>query len=167
MIIGTLIPIVVYLLFTIAMVGVSGRSVSEVATVGLGARFGTGISVLANVFAILAMATGFVGLGTALRDTLRWDFQLPTWISTFLVISLPLTLFLLGIKSFVAILEVVGGLFIAIESIFMVIIYWVAKRRGDTTSSGFAVQHSLLLGIPVLVVFTIVATFSVFKFFIR
>ena len=118
-------------------------------------------------FAILAMATGFVGLGTALRDTLRWDFQLPTWISTFLVISLPLTLFLLGIKSFVAILEVVGGLFIAIESIFMVIIYWVAKRRGDTTSSGFAVQHSLLLGIPVLVVFTIVATFSVFKFFIR
>ncbi len=166
-VIGTLIPIVVYLLFAVAVVGVSGQRVSEVATVGLGAQFGAGISVLANVFAILAMATGFVGLGTALRDTLRWDYRLSGWLATLFVISFPLTLFLLGIKSFVAILGVVGGLFIAVESIFMVIIYWVARRRGDATDGGFAVRHALLLGIPVLIIFTIVALLSIAKFFVK
>jgi len=154
-------------LFAVAVVGVSGLSVSEVATVGLGARFGVGISVLANVFAILAMATGFVGLGTALRDTFRWDYRLSNWLATWLVISFPLTLFLLGIKSFVAILGVVGGLFIAVESIFMVIIYWVARHRGDTAGGGFAVRHALLLGIPVLMVFTIVALLSIAKFLVK
>lgn len=165
LIIGTVIPILVYLLFAIAVVGAFGLGVSEVATVGLSAKFGVGISILANIFAVLAMGTGFVGLGTALRDTLCWDFKLSTWLSVLLVITIPLALFLFGIKSFVAILGFVGGLFLAIDSIFMVVIYWVARRRGDTAGGGFATRHALLLGVPVLLVFSAVAMLSIAKFF--
>ena len=85
--------------------------------------------IIANLFAILAMTTCYIGLGTALKETFVWDHKIPDQLATFLVVALPLMLFLAGINNFVAILDVVGGVFITIELLLMVAVFIVMRRK--------------------------------------
>ncbi len=127
--IGTIVPICVYLLFTLAVVGATGSATSEVASLTLGKMFGEGVLVVANAFAIFAMCTGFMGVGTALKETLVWDHHLSKPTAKFLVIAVPLLLLLTGFTGFVSILTVVGGFFIPIECMVMVVVYWQMKKQ--------------------------------------
>ncbi|OGH68364.1 MAG: hypothetical protein A3I29_01840 [Candidatus Magasanikbacteria bacterium RIFCSPLOWO2_02_FULL_44_11] len=129
LIIGTLIPIALYVLFTVAVVGIMGVKVPEVATVGIGEYFGPAAVIIANLFAILAMTTCYIGLGTALKETFVWDHKIPDHLATFLVVALPLMLFLAGLRHFVAILDIVGGVFVTIELFMMAAVFYVMKRR--------------------------------------
>ena len=137
LIIGSLIPVAVYALFALAVVGATGLQTSEIATIGLGAKFGNGVLVLGNIFAILAMSTGFIGSGIALKQTFVWDNKINKVLAEFLVISLPLLLFLAGIRQFILILGVAGGIFIGIEAIMLIIVCWQARRKGDLDASRY------------------------------
>ena len=128
LIIGTLIPIFLYALFAISVVGFTGQATTEIATVGLGRAFGPVVSFIANLFAALAMCTGFIGLGTALRETLVWDNKLPDAAALFLVVSVPLALFLFGLRNFIGIIDVLGSVVIASETILMAMIYLKVRR---------------------------------------
>ncbi len=127
---GTAIPVVVYILFAAAVLGALGSSVSPVATVALASRFGNGVLVASNIFAAGAMATSFVGLGIALKESLAWDDKFSPITTGLLVFVVPLVLFLAGLRNFISILNVVGGLFIGFEIFIMILVYWRAKRRG-------------------------------------
>ncbi len=166
LVLGALIPVAVYMLFALAVVGVTGLSTTEVATIGLGERFGAGISALANLFAALAMGTAFMGVGMALKQTLTWDHKLPKWLADVLVMFIPLGLFLLGLRSFILILDLVGGLFIGIEALIMVLVYWQAKKNGDMEASRYRLPPFWLLAAPVLLVFTAATVYSIVKLFI-
>ena len=161
-IIGTLVPIFVYLLFTLAVVGFSGLSVTEVATVGL-AGVGRAFSVFANLFAVLAMGTGFMGFGLALKQTLVWDHGMKKNAADLAVILTPLVLFLLGLRSFVAVLDVVGGLFIGLEALLIVLICRRARQRGDMDGSRFGLRYLWLAAIPVIVIFSLASVYSFLK----
>lgn len=128
-ILGTVIPLALYILFTIAVIGVMGPKVTQVATVGIGEHFGPAAIVTANIFAIMAMFTCYVGLGTALKETFVWDHKIPEHLAMFLVVSLPLMLFLAGLRNFVAILDIVGGVFITIEIAMMAAVFVVMRHR--------------------------------------
>jgi len=162
---GTLIPIIVYVLFALAVVGVTGINTTEVATIGLGNKLGEGVLLVGNLFASLAMFTGFVGLGIALKQTLVWDQKMKSTPALFLVISVPLILLLLGLNSFISVLDLIGGLFISIESIMVIMIYWLAKRKGDLDPGKFNLHNIWLLVIPVFLVFTFFTVYSIFRLF--
>ncbi len=163
LIIGTLIPIVLYMLFAAAVVGVMGLDTTEVATIGLGEKFGPTVLVFANLFAVFAMGTCFSGLGIALKQILTWDFKVNNFFATLLVIVAPISLFVVGIRSFVGILDVAGGLFIGIEAVLMVAIYWRAKKTGDLDASRYKLDWAWLMMIPVLLVFSAATIFSMIK----
>lgn len=129
LIIGTIIPIILYILFAVAVVGFTGQNTTEIATVGLGRTLGPMVSFFANVFAALAMCTGFIGLGTALRETLVWDHKLNDWLAVFLIATVPLMLFLFGFRNFIIILDVIGTVAIASETILMAAIYFKVRNR--------------------------------------
>ena len=154
LLLGTLIPILVYMLFAGAVVAVSGLATTEVATIGLGEKFGSSMLFFANLFAVLAMSTAFMGLGTALKETLVWDYKVPKFAAKLLVISLPLALFLVGARNFIVILEVVGGLFIATEGVIMTLVYGRARARGDVKPRFFASHHALAIALPGLLFFS-------------
>ncbi len=160
---GTLIPVLVYVIFALAVVGVMGKETTEIATLGLGIRFGSWVKVLANVFAIFAMGTGFMGLGIALKQSLVWDWKISSFLATFLVILAPLTLFMAGWRDFVSILGVVGGLFLGIEAILMTLVYWKAKKSGDLSADRYDLPLAKLLTFLVLLVFTIATVVSIIK----
>jgi len=167
LIIGTIIPIIVYILFSAAVVGISGLSTHEIATTGLGELFGKKILIFGNLFAVLAMGTGFVGLGIALKQTFTWDDNIKPFYANLLVIFIPLLFFLLGVRNFIFILNIVGGIFIGLESIIMVLVYWQAKRRGVLKPSSFNLHHMWLFIIPVSLVFIIMTWYSVVNLFIN
>lgn len=164
-IIGTLIPAAVYILFALAVVGASGLNTSEVATVGLGKQFGSAVLWVGNIFAALAMGTAFVGLGTALKDTLSWDFKLNQRFAFGLTIAVPLAILILGARSFVSILNVVGGVFVGLEAILVILIYWQARHKGDVAPAAFKLRHLWLFILPVMLVFSILTVISIVKFF--
>jgi hypothetical protein len=79
------------------------------------------------------------------------------------VIGAPLALFMAGFRSFVAILDTVGGLFIGVEAVLMVLIYWRAKKLGDLDARRYGVKYASLMSIPIILVFVWITVHSVWK----
>lgn len=128
---GSLIPMFVYVLFTFGVVGVSGGLTTEVATIGLSRFVGSFGFVLLHLFAILAMATSFAALGYALKDTYHIDFRLPKWEAWALTVSIPAVLLMVGVESFVRVLEVAGVFAGGIAGITIVWMHSRALRRSE------------------------------------
>jgi len=165
LIIGTLIPIVLYILFAVAVVGVSGLNTTEVATIGLGEIFGNAVLVAGNLLAILAMGTGFVGIGIVLKQTFIWDNKLNKVLAEFLVIFLPLAAYLAGIRNFVGILGIMGGLGFSSYSIILVLACWRAHKVGGLDTSRYNLRHFWLLTVPLFLIFTLVFVYSLLALF--
>jgi len=130
-IIGSLIPIAVYVLFTAAVVGLSGGFATDVATIGIASKIGGFGFVLLHLFAILAMASSFIALGYALKGMFRFDFNLPHWEAWALTMVVPGLLILLGVRSFIGALEVAGTFAGGIAGITVVLMHIKARRRSE------------------------------------
>ncbi len=162
-IIGSLIPMVVYMVFVLAAVGFNGQSITEVATVGLSRQFGPFFAFIVNIFAAIAMGTCFMGFGTALKQTLVWDHKINNYLADIAVIFIPILIFALGARSFIGVLEIVGGLFVSVESILLVLIYAAAKKKGDLPADRYGLKYYWVLIVPVFIIFSITAVYSVVK----
>ncbi|MDO8626060.1 MAG: aromatic amino acid transport family protein [Candidatus Magasanikbacteria bacterium] len=162
LIIGTLLSTLVYILFAVAVVGVLGDTVTEVATVALGNKFGAGMLLFANIFAILAMSTAYMGVGTALKETFIWDYKIKKLTAAFLVAVVPIGLFVLGLRSFILILEVVGGIFIATENIIMALVFYKARLQGDIKPKYFRLPHAIFFTGVVLITYLAVLGVSLY-----
>jgi len=160
-----LISIVVYLIFALVVVGVTGTGTTEVATVGLGRVLGSTMVLLGNLFAVLAMGTSFLIIGLSLRDSLTWDYNLSKDTSTLLVGIVPLTIFLLGLREFIQAIDLVGGIFMSIEMAMLVLIYWKAKQEGDIEPSNYNLHHTLLFGVLAFVALALGSLYSLMKMF--
>lgn len=164
-IIAGIISIVAYALFTTLVVGVTGFGTTEIATIGLGEVAGVKIAVLGNLFACLAMGTSFLLGGMALRDSFHWDFKISKFFSTTIVCVVPLLIFLLGVRSFIATIDVIGGVFMSLQMLLIVLIYWRAKQAGDLPVGKFKLHHTLLLVLLLVLALTVGAVYSVVKLF--
>jgi tyrosine-specific transport protein len=162
---GTVIPIVLYILFALAVTGATGLGTTEVATVGLGLVYGKAFFIFGNLLAILAMGTGFVGVGSALKHSLMWDNKIDKLPAELLVIAAPLLFYLLGIRSFVSVLGLVGGVFIGLEAVLLILTCYQARRKGDLEASRYGLHHFWILAAPVLLVFVIFTVLSLFHIF--
>lgn len=154
-----------YALFAIATIGVTGAETTQIATLGLGRALGQVVFWLGNVFAVLAMSTSFLMVGVALKDSFTWDLKIPSSISSLLVLLVPLVVFILGMREFIAALDIVGGIFGSIEMLLIILIYWRAKQLGDLKPTKYKLHHTLLLAALLVVAFTFGAIYSVIKLF--
>lgn len=141
-VIGGLIPIVLYALFAVAVVGISGASTSQVATTNLGARLGQLTAVLANLFAVLAMSTSFIALGLALKEMYVYDYRIHKRAAWLLTCAAPLGAFLLGVNSFVAVLGIAGAVAGGTEGILLVRMHSKARRRKAETKPAYTIKAS-------------------------
>ena len=130
-IIGSLIPFFVYLLFMIAVIGVTGAGTTEVATIGLGKALGEYMVLLGNLFAIFAMATSFFILGLALKWMLHYDYHINKTVSWAIACFVPLLIFLAGVRSFISVIAITGAVAGGVEGILLVLTAKMAKKYGD------------------------------------
>ena len=158
-ILGTLIPAVIYLVFALVVMGVSGEVTSPDAITGLASFFAGPVVTLGSIFGLLAVFTCFLSLGLALKEAYQYDGKFSAFKSWLLVVIPPYILFLLGFRNFINIIGLVGGLALSIEGIMLVFLYVKARRSGERMP-----EYSIKLPLPVFyalgIVFLLAAAYT-------
>lgn len=127
-VLGTLIPAFVYLIFMLIIVGICGTQTSEEAIFGLIPFFSPMVVKIGAFFGILAMGSSFLTLAYVLRETFFRDFSLPKNISWALSLFPPFILFLFGARSFVGVLSTSGTLMGLLTTTLIFTLYLKAKK---------------------------------------
>ncbi len=164
-IISGIIVMLAYGLFTFAVLGATGQNTTEIATIGLGKEIGPIMTVLGNIFSLLVLATGFLMVGLSTKDSLCWDYKLSSGTATALVCGLPLLVFLLGLRQFVMVIDIIGGVFLSLEMIIILLIYWRAKEKGDLKPGRYRLHHTVILMMLLALALSIGAVYSIVKLF--
>jgi amino acid permease len=151
-IIGTIIPFVVYMLFMISVIGVTGQGTSEIATIGLGQKIGEFMVVLGNLLPIFTMSTSFFILGLALKWMFHYDYKMPNFWAWFLTCFIPLGLFLLGARSFISVIGLTGAIAGGLEGIMLVAIAKSAKHKGEIEPA-YQINLPLILEVILILLF--------------
>jgi len=125
--IGTVVPAFVYFIFALAIYWLSDGNVSEDALTGLTHLSPVILSMVAGL-GIFALWTSYFFIGIEVRDIFRYDLKFPHLLAIGAVTFLPIILYTFGISSFIKLIGIAGGLFLAVESIVVVLIY--GKLRG-------------------------------------
>ncbi len=122
--------LVLYAFFSLAVVGVTGDGTTQIAFDGLTQTLGTTFSFLAPLLGVMTVLSIYMILGMELLNILKFDFRLShrqAWLATSLV---PILLFALGMREFIAIIGFVGSIFGGLLAILIVLSYFVLRRRG-------------------------------------
>ena len=132
-IIGSLIPLAVYILFATSIVGVLGSKTHEIGALGLAAILGERMAFIGALFALLTVSTSFMVLGLALKELFWYDYDLRKNTSWLLACFVPFILFLLVRKvvSFTTVLDITGIITGAIIGILVVIMAINAKKKSE------------------------------------
>jgi len=123
---GVMIPLLVYFVFILVVVGNFGRNVPEIATLALGRGF--------SVLAIITMFTAYFALSIAIRDMFRFDYGLGRFMGWLLASFLPLVLFLMiyffKLASFISLLSIGGVVSGGLAGILIMLMNYEAKKQG-------------------------------------
>lgn len=168
-IVGTLIPIVLYTLFSFVIIGVCGPSTSEIATIYLGKHFGIVMIILGNLFAIFAMSTSFLTLGLGLKEVYNYDYKIKKCLSWALACLVPIILFILVFffireEIFYKTIGLAGGVAMSIEGILLVIMFNRAKRRGERKPE-YTIKRSAIISVVLIIIFALGLAYTILNFF--
>lgn len=163
-ILGFLIPLIVYVLFSVIVVAVSGMNITEVATIGLGESVGKHVLLLGNLFAIIAMATSFLTLGLALKWILSKDYWWDDKIAWFVACSVPFLVFLTGIAGFVSAIRVTGAIAFGVEGIMIIFMFHNAKKKSERKPE-YVIKPRLIFDVLIALLFVSGILWTVWSLF--
>lgn len=120
---GVILTAIIYLSFIFIVFGASGPYTSKEAISGLERVVGNRIVKLGFIFGVITCFTSFLTLALTLKKTLWYDFGLSKNLAWFLTCSLPLVLFLLGLRQFIEVIGFTGAIALGLEGIIIVFLY--------------------------------------------
>ena len=126
---GMLIPIVVYIFFTLACIGSLGKIGADIVTIALAEKYGSFFLIVGYAFTFFAMGTGFIALGNATQEIYSQDLNINKNLSFLFTVS-PALLSLLNI-TFIEILGLTGSLFLIPLLLITLYLYTKAKKFGE------------------------------------
>jgi len=164
-VIGATIPIAIYFLFSLAVVGSVGLEKfnsldanDRIATIALSSIVGEKIFLVGNLFAVLAMTTSFLVLGVALKEMFIFDYRLSHNKAWILTMAIPLIIVMLGFTNFIEALSLTGIFAGGIEGILIVLMALNAKKLGNRKPE-YAIPINLPAAIILILVFVAGAVF--------
>jgi len=120
-----------YFLFGLFISGVTGINTSQEAFQGLIPFLGQKVMLLGAIFGIFTVSTSFLTSANYLKNTLIFDYKIPSLISFNLVVFTPLILFLVGIRQFILVIAFIGIFMGLVDGTVISLIYQKAKKYGD------------------------------------
>jgi len=142
-IISALIPSVIYFLFIILVLGITGSGTTESALTGLKGALGGWVPYFALSVGAFITFNAFISLGLILKKVLMYDLKIKSWHAIIIVCFIPLILFLMGFRSFIPIISLIGGIFIGIDGILILLMY---KKIGGKKVLIYPLSLVFLLG---------------------
>ncbi len=140
--IATLIPIGIYLFFVYLILGITGPATTESALTGLQNYFDGALVSLALFLGILTTFTSFITLGLTLKRVFWYDLKLNKNLAWAITCFPPLIIFLLGLKSFITVISLAGGLMLGIEGTLILLMYQKTQSK-----------KALFLTLPLILLF--------------
>lgn len=151
--ISLLISFVVYLIFILTVVGVSGEMTSQDSFTGLIPLLGQNIVFLGALFGLITCATSYIVIASYLRDTLTFDFDIPLPLAFIIVCGSPLLLVFSGIIQFIEALALIGSFMGMIEGIAIILILKKVKKVGTRMPEYiFKVPSFVFWVIPIILI---------------
>jgi len=127
LILGTLISVIAYLIFTFIIVGYKGTATPQIATLSLGTIF--------IILGIFTMFTSYLALGNALEDDMVYDRKYKKVKSWFISAAIPIGIFLLtkltDFFSFTKILGIGGVISGGVMGILILIMAKKSQHHGN------------------------------------
>jgi len=162
-ILGTLIPVLVYLLFALFVVGICGSGTSQDSVSCLSLVLPKWIVQLTVGFGILAMASSFLSLSYVLKECWFRDFKFSRPKAFIFSILPSFALFFLGARNFISVLEFSGAISFGLSAILILTMHNGAKEKGKRTPAySMALPRLLIIGL-----YGLFALGMVFPFLIR
>jgi len=127
---GTLLPVVLYFLFALVVVGVSGNQVSPEAIQGLAKALGDQrVLFIGSLIGFLAVFTSLLILSSSFQALLELDLKMPKKIAWFFGSLAPLLLYFLGLKDFTLLMVAVGSIAVGIDSALIIASYTSFRKK--------------------------------------
>ena len=120
---ATLIPLIIYILFVILVVGISGQGTSAEAIIGLKNYFGNTIVIIGGIFGVVCTFTAFIALGLALLKVFWYDLKISKNASWAITCFVPFALFVIGFRDFIKTIGLVGGVMLGIDGVLILLMY--------------------------------------------
>lgn len=120
---------ITYAIFITLVVGISGSQTAESALIGLRLALGNDIASILFFFGFITSFTSFIITGLALKKIFAYDLKINKNLAWAIVSAVPIWLFLSGLRDFMMIFSFIGGVFLAIDGILIVLMY--QKIRPD------------------------------------
>lgn len=145
-VVGTLLPAVIYFLFALSVIGVVGNQVSPEAISGLARVLGDQrVLIIGSLIGFLAVFTSFLSLSSSFQALLELDLKISSQTTWFLGSVTPLVFYILGFRDFILLIAAVGSLAIGVDSILIVAAYLSLRKKAVGVLSGFSYLWSSLI----------------------
>ncbi len=151
-ILGSLTPALVYAVFILGIFGLS-ETVSEDSVSGLVGRLPFLILVLIGGLGLISLWSTYIVLGRDIRKSLEHDLNFSLIPAGLIVAVLPLLLYFGGFQNFLKLVGLVGGIFISLESVFIVLMWQKAKKLGTEEFGVFLKNLNPIIIYALLLVF--------------
>lgn len=129
-IIGTLIPAVIYFLFIVIIFGITGEATTPDAITGLKNVYGDGFVKIGALVGFLAVITSFLAFGINLKKTLQHDYKFSKALSLVLALFVPFLIFSTGFDDFIRVIGFSGAVMGGIDGVLIILMYQKADREG-------------------------------------
>lgn len=144
----------VYTMFILFVLGATGPNTTPVATIGLGNIVGPKMLLIGNILALFTITTSCLTIGLAIRRLYQYDYGFSPIKSLTITLIIPLVVFLTGIKNFIQVLGIVGGIGLGLQSAIIIFSFWRARIHGNRKPE-FTLGKMRVSGVIMLVVFLI------------
>ena len=123
--------IIIYALFAAVVVGITGSSTTPETFSGLSRFMGNGIIILGLIFGVFAVVTSYLIISINLKEIFWYDYHLSKRKSWALACFVPVIIFVLGPRDFIAVVNFTGGVAGGLVGLLIIIIFYKAKKTGD------------------------------------
>jgi amino acid permease len=157
---GTALPGFVYLIFALGVVGLS-NIVSEDSISGIADLSPAFLRVI-GILVLASLLSSYFMVGVSIKRILEKDLNLKRLLAGAIVVFAPLLLYVAGLKDFLTLVSIAGGIFIALEGIFIALMW----EKSQKARASFLLPAQFNPAVRALViVFVLGAIYEIIKLF--
>ena len=149
--VGQILILVLYAIFTFAVVGVTGLATTQSAFDGLASMFGPVFSFAGALLGSIIIVSIFSMVSIEIQDVFQFDYKVPRKLAWGLSSVAPVVLLFFGIQQFVELIGFLGAVFGGVIGILVVIMYHRMLKNDCCRKDG--------LKIPPFIYWILVAVF--------
>ncbi|OGF27681.1 hypothetical protein A2303_00430 [Candidatus Falkowbacteria bacterium RIFOXYB2_FULL_47_14] len=127
--IGTFLPVVVIIIFTLVIVGISGSATTEDALVGVKQVLNDGVVFFSLIFGVLTMITSFFGVSESVKEILNWDYGVGKKLSWAIAVFVPYLMYITGARNLVDVIGFVGSIGSGFCGIVLILIFRKLQKQ--------------------------------------